>query len=205
MKKILFVLAAAVSCCMFAQENLLINGGFEKISKTPKASDKYTMNLTKRGWDLGIGPVAKLPSGWVPNINEGKVKIQVVTVGEDGKNKEHVAEGKNSVRFIGKGFHMYNHANLKPGKYKFSLKYKGTGRVTLCFYSYRTDPKTRRGVHVTSTAPMTMMAKPEWQTYTREIVIGKWNPTIERCTFALTGKDVDVYIDDVSAVAVPEK
>lgn len=203
MKKTLMVLAAAAACTLAAQEkNLLTNGGFEKVSKVAKASDKYIMGCIKRGWDFGRGPVAKIPSAWVANANTGKVKLRIVTIGENGENKEHVAEGKNSIHITGAGFHLYNHANLKPGKYKFSFKYKGSGRVTICFYAYKKDPKTGRGIHVTSKAPMTTMAKPQWQTYTKVMEIGKWNPSITRCTFALTGSKADFYVDDMQVIPV---
>jgi hypothetical protein len=66
------------------------------------------------------------------------------------------------------------------------------------------DPKTGRGVHLTSNAPMTAMAKAEWQTYTREMEIGKWNPEISQCTFALTGTKADLYIDDMKVIPVVE-
>lgn len=202
MKKMLIVLAAVVSCGLFAQENLLKNGGFEQVSKRPKASDKYIMGNIKRGWDFGPGPVAKIPTHWVPNVNTGKVKLEIITVGADGKNKEHVVEGKNSLHITGKGFHLYNQVSLKPGKYRFSLKYKGSGRVTLCFYSYTRNAQGRI-VHSGSRAPMTMMAAPQWKTYTKELEIGKWTPGTVHCTFALTGTNADVYIDDISVVAIP--
>lgn len=206
MKKTLIMFAAAATLCTAsaAEVNLLANGGFEKISKVAKASDKYIMTRVKQGWDLGMGPVAKIPQDWVPNAVTGKVKLRIVTVGENGENKENVVEGKNALYVQGQGFHLYNANSLKPGKYKFSFKYKGSGRVTICFYCYKIDPKTRRGVHVQSIAPMTVMAKPQWQTFTREMEIGKWKPEISKCTFALTGTKADFYIDDMIVTAVKE-
>ena len=200
MKKRLLALTVGISCLAFAQENLLKNGGFEQISKVPKASDKYIMAQIRTGWDFGAGPVAKIPANWVPN--HGKVKSRIITIGENGENKENVAEGKNSMHFSGETFAMYNSVSLKPGKYKFSFKYKGTGRITIAFYAYGKDPKTGRGKHITSVAPMTVMAGPQWKTYTREIEIGKWKPGITRCTMAVTGSKLDAYIDDVSAIPV---
>lgn len=205
MKKLLFALAAAITCSISAQENVLKNGGFEVISKRPKASDKYIMSNIKRGWDFGPGPVAKIPAHWVPSGISGKVKLEIVTIGEDGKNKEHVVEGKNSIHFKGASFHFYQSTYLKPGKYRFSLKYKGSGRISLCFYSYKVDAKTRRGIHLGSNAPMTMLAKPEWQTFTKEMEIGKWHAGTSECSFALTGKDADFYIDDVVITPVETK
>ena len=206
MKKTLIALTAALAAVVSAQEanNLLINGGFEKVSKIAKASDKYIVGRIKQGWDLGMGPVAKVPTNWVPNVATGKVKLRIVTVGANGENKENVTEGKNALHISGEGFHLYNSRNLKPGKYKFSFKYKGSGRVTICFYCYKLDPKTRRGVHVQSIAPMTVMAKPQWQTFTREMEIGTWKPEISTCTFALTGTKADFYIDDMIVTAVKE-
>lgn len=204
MKKTLIALTAALAAVASAQEetNLLTNGGFEQISKVAKASDKYIIGRIKQGWDFGMGPVAKIPAHWVPNVASGKIKLRIVTVGENGENKENVTEGKNALYVSGKNFHLYNSKSLKPGKYKFSFKYKGSGRVTICFYCYKKDPKTGRGVHLTSKAPMTAMAKPEWQTFTREMEIGKWNPEISTCTFALTGTNADFYIDDMTITAV---
>ncbi len=206
MKKTLIALTAALTAIVSAQEetNLLENGGFEKVSKIAKASDKYIVGRIKQGWDFGMGPVAKIPANWVPNVATGKVKLRIVTIGENGENKENVTEGKNALHISGEGFHLYNSRNLKPGKYKFSFKYKGSGRVTICFYCYKKDPKTGRGVHLTSNAPMTAMAKAEWQTYTREMEIGKWNPEITHCTFALTGTKADLYIDDMKVIPVVE-
>lgn len=200
MKKLIFSLAAGLACAAFAQENLLKDGGFENIRKTPKASDKYIMSRIKMGWDFGPGPVAKIPANWVPNT--GKVKFRVITVGENGENKENVAEGKNSIHVSGDNFHLYNASYLKPGKYKISFKYKGTGRVTVAFYAYGKDPKTGRSKHLTSRAPITAMAKANWQTLTREIEIGQWVPGIDRCTFVISGSKMDVYIDDIVVTPV---
>lgn len=200
MKKVLFAITTTITFCAAtsAQEvNLLKNGSFEQISKVAKASDKYIMARIKKGWDFGAGPVAKVPTHWIANAISGKVKLRIITVGDNGENKEHVAEGKNSLYMNGPSFHLYNSVGLKPGKYKFSFKYKGSGRITLCFYCYKKDPKTGRGIHVISRAPMTVMAKPQWQTYTKEMEIGKWQADIDTCTFALTGSNADFYIDDM--------
>ena len=66
MKKMSIALAVGMSAALFAGENLLRNGGFESIRKTPKASSKYLMGQIQKGWDFGPGPVAKVPSDWSP-------------------------------------------------------------------------------------------------------------------------------------------
>ena len=58
---ILVALSATVG--LFAQgNNLITNGGFEKIVKRSLAQDKTLQNLTKRGWDFGAGPHPDLHS-----------------------------------------------------------------------------------------------------------------------------------------------
>ena len=104
MKKTVVMLAMGLSAAVFAAENLIENGGFETIRKAPKASSKYLMGQIKNGWDFGPGPVAKVPVNWSPN--GGKIKSTVIKVGENGENKENVAEGKVSMRFAGENFHM---------------------------------------------------------------------------------------------------
>lgn len=205
MKKTVIMLAMGISAAAFAGENLIANGGFETIKKTPKASSKYLMGQIKQGWDFGPGPVAKVPVNWSPN--GGKIKSAVIEVGENGENKENVAEGKISMHFSGNGFHMYSASSLKPGKYTFSFKYKGSGRVTICFYCYGKDPATGKQKHIRSIAPMTVMAKPEWQTFTKTMEIGgaDWAPGIDRCTFALTGTKCDVYVDDIVVTEAKEE
>ena len=205
MKKTIIMLAMGISAVVFADENLILNGGFEKIAKTPKASSKYLMGQIKGGWDFGPGPVAKVPANWSPN--HGKIKSTVIEVGENGENKENVAEGKVSMHFAGENFHLYNSASLKPGKYTFSFKYKGSGRVSISFYCYGKDPDTGKMKHICSNAPMTVMSKPEWQTFTKTMEIGgaDWAPGIDRCTFALTGTKCDVYVDEVIVTEAKEK
>ena len=203
MKKLIFALTAGLVCAAFAQENIAKNGGFESISKTPKASDKYIMGRIKMGWDFGAGPVAKIPTSWVPNM--GKAKMRIITVGENGENKENVAEGKNSVYFCGNDFSMYNSNYLKPGKYKISFKFKGTGRATISFYAYGKDPNTGKTKHICSRAPITAMGKKDtWQTISREIEIGLWAPGIDRCTLAINGNKADYYIDDIVVTPVTD-
>ena len=204
MKKMMAMLAIGISAAVFAEENLILNGSFENVSKIPKASSKYILGQARKGWDFGPGPVAKFPRNWTPN--NGKIKSSVIVVGENGENKENVAEGKVSMHFAGEKFHMYNGANLKPGKYTFTFKYKGSGTVTIAFYGYSVDPATRKGKHLVSKAPMSVRAKPEWQTFSKTMEIGgaDWAPGIDRCTFAVNGTKCDVYIDDISVTEVKD-
>ena len=198
------MLAMVISAAVFAAENLILNGGFENVSKIPKASSKYILGQARKGWDFGPGPVAKFPRNWTPN--NGKIKSAVIEVGENGENKENVAEGKVSMHFVGENFHMYNGANLKPGKYTFSFKYKGSGTVTICFYGYSVDPVTRKGKHIVSKAPISVKAKPEWQTCTKTMEIGgaDWAPGIDKCTFAVSGTKCDIYVDDIVVTKAEE-
>ena len=204
MKKMIVILTMGISAAVFAGENLILNGGFEIINKIPKASSKYIMGQARKGWNFGLGPVAKVPRNWTPN--SGKIKSTVIEVGENGENKENVAEGKVSMHFSGENFHMYNGANLKPGKYTFSFKCKGSGTVTISFYGYSVNPATRKAKHLVTKAPFSVKAKPEWQTFTKTIEIGteEWALGISKCTLALTGYKCDVYIDDISVTKMKD-
>ena len=196
MKKSLLTLALCAAGILAAQENLLTNGGFEKISKTPK-SNTYLMGQVRGGWDFGRGPIAKFPESWV--TNGGKIKSFVVTVGENGENKEHVAEGKTSMHFVGERFSMYYSKALRPGKYKLSFKYKGSGRVSVASYNYHDD--ARKKTTIVGPRPVcSVLAKPEWKTLTQEITIGKWDSRINRCAIAVSGNKVDIYLDDFSLI-----
>lgn len=198
MKKSIIALALCAAGILTAQENVLLNGGFEKISKRPK-SNAYIMGQVRGGWDFGKGPIAKFVEGWI--TNGGKIKSFVVTIGANGENKEHVAEGKTSLHFVGERFSMYNSQNLKPGKYKLSFKYKGTGRVSIASYNYYDTPQKKTKI-VGPRPVVSVLAKPEWKTLEKEIVIGKWDPTINRCALAVNGNKVDVYLDDFSLVPI---
>ena len=60
---------------IFAQENLLKNGGFEKITRKTKSSDNYLMKKIKAGWDFGTGPLARIPASWIPNLGAAKLEV----------------------------------------------------------------------------------------------------------------------------------
>jgi hypothetical protein len=49
---------------------------------------------------------------------------------------------------------------------------------------------------------VSVLAKDQWQTYSGEVTIGKWNPTINRSLIAINGNKVDVYIDEISLIPV---
>lgn len=211
MNKMIIVLTAALTVCgLFAQapaeKNLLPNGNFEKVRKFPRASSAYYMGITgpKGNWDLGKGPIIKMISGgWTPN-NATKIKLRIITVGPNGENKDLVAEGKNSIHMSGKWFHMYHARKFPTGTYKISLKYKGKGNVGIAFYGERKDKGVMR--HVMSIEPVSLKAKPQWQTFEKTMVLGKWNPKKEvtHCTFVLTGRDLDAYIDDIKVIRVDD-
>ena len=198
MKKILTGLALAAAGVLCAQENAIGNGSFEQILKKQK-SDSYIMGQVRGGWDFGKGPIAKFPESWV--ANHGKIKSSVVTVGENGENKENVTDGKNSMHFVGERFSIYNSKRLRPGKYKLTFKYKGSGRISFASYNYYDDAKKKTN-NLGPRPLVSVLAKDQWQTYSGEVTIGKWNPTINRCLLAINGNKVDVYIDEVSMIPV---
>lgn len=199
MKQSIIALALCAAGILTAQENVLLNGGFEKISKKPK-SNAYIMGQVREGWDFGKGPIAKFADGWI--TNRGKIKSFVVTIGANGENKEHVAEGKTSLHFVGERFSMYNSKNLKPGKYKLSFKYKGSGRITIASYNYYDTPQKKTKIMGPPKPVVVTMAKPQWQTLEKDIEIGLWDPVINRCAISVSGNKVDVYLDDFSLVPI---
>ena len=89
MKKMITILVAlSATVGLFAQgNNLITNGGFEKIVKRSLAQDKTLQNLTKRGWDFGAGPLVEMPNEWTPNASAGKVKLEIVKKAEKSKKR----------------------------------------------------------------------------------------------------------------------
>lgn len=186
-------------------ENLVNNGGFEEIDKKAKSTDKYLMDQIKNGWDFGPGPLAVLPKDWLPN--GGKCKLEIVTVGEKGENKENVHSGKNAAHFIAEGAHIATSASVKPGKYEISFWYKGNGLIQFCFYCYGINPTTGKpGIFVKTLAVVNLRANTqEWTNHKEIIEAGDGSREIVQCSFALAVSKGDLYLDDVSLTAVEEK
>lgn len=201
MKKTTLISALVLAASMLPAEELLKNGGFEQISSTPKSSSKHLMMLIRKGWDFGPGPVVKSARGWTPS--HGKIKQRLITVGPNGENKENVFAGKNSLYFQGTFFHMYQGANVKPGKYKLSFSYKGKGRVSIVTYSYGKNPDTGKKVYIGPRELAAVQANPQWQTFTKVVEAGKWSNKILHSDIAIAGSNnVDFYIDNVSLTTI---
>ena len=184
---------------VFSQEFKFRNGGFEETSKTAKATSKYLMRHIKNGLDLGKGPMVELPSVWT--CSNGKGTIRLEKVGEDGSNKENVAEGNVALHVKGQSFCFYNGV-FPNGKYKISFQMKGSGRFVLSFYSYGKDPETGKNKHIVSKAVGTWMASKEWKTHEITVDIGSWKPGIETSMLAIGGRPepnipMDFIIDDI--------
>ena len=189
---------------LFGEENLVGNGGFEETVKKAKSSDKYLMGQIKNGWDFGPGPLAVLPADWLPN--GGKCKLEIITVGESGENKENVHGGKNAARFLGEGGHIITSASVKPGKYELSFWYKGSGLIQFCAYCYGINPTTGKpGLFLKTLAVMNLRADTqEWTNYKDVIQAGDGDSAIALCSIALAVSKCDLYVDDVSLKAVEE-
>lgn len=186
-------------------ENLIKNGGFEDVVKKAKSTDKYLMNQIKNGWDLGPGPLAVLPADWLPN--GGKCKLEIITVGEKGENKENVHGGKNAAHFSGEGAHIATSASVKPGKYELSFWYKGHGMIQFCFYCYGLNPTTGRpGRFIKTIAVVNLRADTqEWTNLKKVIEAGGDSKEIVQCSLALAVSKCDLYIDDVFLMTLEEK
>ena len=204
MKKRFIATLVLAGLAVSAQEFKFRNGGFEETSKITKATSKYIMRHIKNGLDLGRGPVVELPSAWT--CSGGKAVIRMESVGEDGSNKENVAEGKKALHAKGTFFSFYN-GSFPNGKYKITFQLKGSGRFMMSFYCYGKNPATGKQKHVGSFSAYTCMATPQWKTYEAVVNVGSWKPGIETSTIAISGRPepnvpLDFIIDDIRIEAV---
>lgn len=199
MKKSIIALALCAAGILTAQENVLLNGGFEKISKRPK-SNSYIMGQVRGGWDFGKGPIAKFVEGWV--TNGGKIKSFVVTIGANGENKEHVHGGKVAAYFENFHGHMTTSSRLKPGKYEITYWYKGKGEFLPCAYRYGINPATGKlgkfmGTQVLFRKKMNAAV---W-TQDRQTFEIPANGVVE-ASLALAAAGATFYLDDIVVKAV---
>ena len=180
-----------------AEGNLLANGGFEKIKKSTKSSDKYLLKKIKEGWNFGTGPLAILPTDWVPNI--GAAKLEVMKKANDAAN---VHSGEYALKITAiKGAHIYTKGS-KAGAYDISYWAKGNGKIMIVAYCYCTDKKTRTYVLLNN-----KVAGDEWKEFKKTVDLAKACP--QAASFALAiavAKDSVVIIDDMSLTpaATPE-
>ena len=204
MKKHLAAFAAlAVASGLFAQENLIPNGGFENVVKKAKGTDKYLIGQIRNGWDLGTGPIATLPKDWL--LNGGKGKLRVITVGENGENKENVHSGKHALYFEEMDGHIASGCNVKPGKYELSFWYKGTGKIGFVSYLYGVNPTTGKiGRHITSRSlcNITVNSPDEWKQHKVIVEIGKGIPDVKQGSIAHYSSKGGYYIDDIVLMEV---
>lgn len=194
--------AAAMFSGLFAGENLIKNGDFEKITRRAKGADKYLFNQIRNGWDIGAGPMAVLPESWL--LNGGKGKLRVITVGENGENKEKVHSGKHSLYFEEIDGHIANGCVLKPGKYELSFWYKGTGTIMFAMYEYGINPKTGKvGRHLGSYSVCRFMANSpgKWAQHKKIITVGQAKDA-KHGSIALCGNKGGFYLDDIVIKAV---
>ena len=201
MKKSFIAVLALAGVVVSAQEFKFQNGGFEKTGKTAKATSPYLMRHIKNGLDLGTGPVVELPAVWT--CSNGKGVIRLEKVGEDGSNKENVAEGNVALHVKGESFCFYNGV-FPNGKYKISFQLKGSGRFMISFYSYGKDPETGKRKHIISKPVGSWMATDEWKTHEITVDVGSWKPGIETSMLAISGRPekgipMDFIIDDIKA------
>ena len=204
MKKTIAILLSAVTLsCMATEKNLVPNGDFEQIGKTAKGTDKYLINQIKGGWDIGAGPVAVLPKRWL--LNGGKGKLRVITVGDNGENKENVHGGKHAIFFEEMNGHVASGCSIPPGKYELSFWYKGTGTFSFGTYDYGIHPATGKvGKFVGGSQICTIRANSpdKWTQHKVVFEIGKNKPAVKRSTVAHYGNKGGYYLDDVVVKAV---
>ena len=199
MKKIFIAVLALAGVVVSAQEFKFQNGGFEKTGKTAKATSPYLMRHIKNGLDLGAGPVVELPAVWTCSSGKGVIRLE--KIGEDGSNKENVAEGKVALHVKGESFCFHNGV-FPNGKYKISFQLKGSGRFMMSFYCYGKNPETGKTKHIGSFSAFTCMATPEWKTFETVVDVGSWRPGIETSALAIGGRPekgalMDFIIDDI--------
>lgn len=207
MKKLLatFMFAAAV-CGVSASENVILNGDFEEISKTAKATSPFLLGQIKRGWDLGFGPIVEMPKLWLPN--NGKGKLRVMTVGPNGENKENVHSGKHAIYIETKGAHFRCAKGFKPGKYEFKFWAKGKGVLRFTSYLYGVKPETgsTKFYHIGGKDIYTLNedTQGQWKEYKKVVEIGTHNKNIKSCLFAMYAwpKPAAFYLDDISLIPV---
>jgi len=161
----LFALSASVLVAV-ESENLVKNGGFEEISKIPKASSKYYMAKIKNDkCDFGIGPIMTLPMHHT--VGSGSIKL-VVNVSTDEEVNPEVKEGQRSISLeaVGEGGHLQIGADtLIPGKYNLSFYYKGSGTISVCTYCYGIDEATSKAKFLQTLVFLTIGGKDKFQYY----------------------------------------
>ena len=193
MKKMITILVAlSATVGLFAQgNNLITNGGFEKIVKRSLAQDKTLQNLTKRGWDFGAGPLVEMPNEWTPNASAGKVKLEIVKKAEKADN---VHSGEYALKISNEKFaHIYTRGD-KAGTYEFTIWAKGKGTVRLTAYCYgKNFYKNLRLVECKG-------LNDTWQKYTATVDIAANDKRTETFAVALTVDNGTAYVDDISMV-----
>lgn len=203
----LLALMASVAL-VFGGENLLKNGGFEEIHKTPKASSKYYMGKIKDDkCDFGVGPMLTLPAHHT--VGAGSLRLRVNVSTEEEKNHE-VKEGQHSVTLeaIGNGGHLQiGSATLVPGKYKLSFYYKGSGTISACTYCYGMDETISKVKFLRTLSFLTVAGKDEFRLC--ENVFELPNEKVDGiATFNLAfsiNKNAKMTLDDLRLVKVKEQ
>lgn len=201
MKKIFVAMfCSAVVCSVSAEENLVKNGGFEEVTNYAKGATRWLRSQIKGGWDVGSGPLAELPKFWL--LNGGKGKIRVVSIGENGENKENVHSGKHAIYFESRGGQFLNTApNFKPGKYEIKFWAKGNGILAFTSYNYGENPSTGRinkFLYSMTLWSVKIDTQDAWKEYSKIVEIGTDKPEIRGCAFAIYGKAGSCYLDDIS-------
>lgn len=190
MKKALtLALAFCAALTLSAQEvNLMKNGGFEKIHKSTKASNKYIMGRIKAGWDFGKKPIITLPTDWVANV--GAAKLEIVSKAADAKN---VHSGNYALKMTAQKYgHIYT-SGAKAGKYKVSMWVKGNGTIAVVGYGYA----KKRGAGSFIIMRSQKVAGEEWKQITHTFDSKKINSKAESFAFALSVAKGPVFVDDI--------
>ncbi|OQA87211.1 MAG: hypothetical protein BWY31_00923 [Lentisphaerae bacterium ADurb.Bin242] len=207
---LVFGLAPGIGFCVIAgenPENLLENGSFENSRKLIKSSSQYLLDRVRKGWDVGKGPVAELPTGWTLAGVTGSVSMRFVDKNAKGEEL-NVIDGSRALKLTGSGS-FYCASKLQPGEYVLKIHVKGKGEVVVHgFFCYNWVSRTQPSPNKTQSAVL-LRAKggSEWKEWYATVKLGvNVKQPCDFCTICISVTDADpIYLDNVSIESLPRE
>ena len=185
--------------------DIMKNGSFEEIVKTPKGSSRYLLDCIRKGWDFGKNPVVSVPRYWTPGGVTDRISFRIIDKNKPGEEK-NVRHGNKSICVAGTGnFYCYN--EFYPGNYRLSVWVKGKGKIAIiCLSGYRPVVRGQRARPSQRKVLLRIKAEPEWKEYTVSMPMGYVNPPCDYNDILIAVNDADpVYLDHITLKPVKEE